>query len=632
MADANGPIDDAISQLQTGEHFARFLAQLDGLTESLAAMTATTSRLAAEANENLAKSLHPSTGRSGSRSPTASTHPETPLEHLLPKLPLPKSSRDAAREVLSGRATAIGADGHEYESGNVGPVKVWGNKELGVKDRLKLSAGSASSRVNNALHGRHVDANDVMAYSYLYSQLRGEGQRIGSWMEAKNPQAVGSQLGYARDGTDFGLPFQIPGTQLVTEAGRKGATEWAKRKWTAWKTPGLGTGDIGEIQGALYKQGWVEGDARDRMMDGLVGLKQRYKGMNTEAAASMIDQGTRYGNAHVQDMVGILKEVPEAARAAGLGMNEMLDAINEVANASQKQGATYKQGAAFAAQALAVTGRDPRLQQQLSENNFVQSRVLAQTGILPQAQGALDPNERLSLNAKSLREQFNIYRGMQDRKRKDPLTGETYTISGEDQAMAMVAEQTGLSVDAIKSQLKDEKRQTLLNQLTTSTRVSSKRVGDAARSGDFEAAKNSLIDTTALDKMREQGVMSEKDVTRIYGAAEEAMMRADKETDPKRRAQILAEAASEKLSAVKSFTKDSTKDTIEKGAGKDRNEVKLDLTDRAARLLKRVTTGDSDTKLDSFKDVAKAGGQLLLDSPASKIARLGPAAIPDLFD
>lgn len=612
-----------------GKVFDTFVKELRTVQASVPAMTAGKTSASTAGNRQLLDQY------GNPYQPAASHSPVPPDNARQPGAVGPNASR-VVRRVVGGKRD-LAQEAQEYDawtqqhpnaspiawdaaarywsehSGQIKPRELFGS-DLSLREKLTVARqgvggqlGDHATEFTSKRKEEWDKANLFEKYYIAQSTLRTAGHAVRS-MASHSPLGPGSALGYSQEGVNVG-PWQVPIANLATEAGRKGVSEWAKRKWIAWKTPGLGTGDIGEIQGALYKQGWVEGGARNRMFDAMVDVKKRYKGMDSDLMASMMDQGTRYGTGTVNDMVGILKKIPDAAHAAGLSMNEMVDAINQVANSSQKQGATYKQGAAFGLQALTTTGRDPRLAQQLSENPFVQSRIMAQTGILPQAQGALDPNQRLNLGNKSLREQYNIYRGMRSVPVKDPLTGKTHTVSGEAQALAMTADATGLSVDAVKSQLKDERRQALFNNLLTHTRYSSTDAASAANRGDWARADKELLETTQIDKMQRQGIISGKQASDIWHVTAEAVQKADKESDPEKRKALLKAAGTEKLRRLSTIAKDSTKDQIQQGAGKDR--VQITLTGKAEKFFK-VLSENTHTTWDDAKGIAQAGGEVLL--------------------
>lgn len=604
-------VDITLALNHVGKVFDTFVKELRTVQASVPAMTAAHSSAGTAGNRILLDQYgFPHPGSQASKPPEKK--PDAPEPGAVSR----HASR-AVRRVVGGNRD-LPADAAQYwqqQDGVIKPFKLFGasGPDLSRRDKLTLArqgAGDQLADTTKEFAQKRKDewekANLFEKYYIAQSMAQHVTRGLRS-MGSHNPMHLGTDLGYSQEGGSIGW-WQTP-LALASESGRKGVSEWFRRKELAWQTPGLGTKDIGEIQGSLYKQGWVEGGARDRMMNAMVDVKKRYKGMDSDLMASMLDQGTRYGTGTVNDMVGILKKIPDAARAAGLGMNEMVDAINAVANSSQKQGATFKQGAAFGLQALVTTGRDPRIAQQLSENPFVQSRIMAQTGILPQAQGALDPNQRLNLGNKSLREQYNIYRGMRAMPARDPLTGKTHTVSGEAQALAMTADATGLSADVVKSQLKDERRQALFNNLLTHTRYSSMDVAGAADKRNWAGADKELLETTQIDKMQRQGILTGKQADDIWHATAQAVQKADKESDPEKRKALLKDAGTDKLRRLSAIAKDSTKDQIQKSAGKDR--VQIALTGTAEKFFK-VLSKNTHTTWDDAKGIAQAGGEVLL--------------------
>lgn len=617
-------VDLTLALNHVGKVFDTFVKELKAVQDSVPAMTAARSSAGTAGNRVLLDQFgKPHPDSQASRPPPVPEGPEPGV--------VSRYASRSVRRVVGGNRD-LSTDARKYwdeQDGQINPLKVFGpsRPDLPRRERITLARQGLGDYLSDTTQEFAQKRKDEWQKANLFEKgyivqsgahaIANAGRRIASY----SPVNAGSALGYSQEGVGVG-PWQIPiASSFATEAGWKGMTEWVKRKNIAWGTPGLGTKDVGEIQGALYQQGYVEGGARDRMMDAMVDVKKRYKGMDTNLMASMLDQGTRYGTGTVDDMVGIMKKIPDAARAARLGMNEMVSAITEVANASQKQGATFKQGAAFGYQALVTTGRDPRLAQQLSENPFVQARIMAQTGVLPQAQGALDVNQRLNLGNRSLRDQYNIYRGMRPLPVKDPLTGEAHVISGEAQALAMTANATGLSVDVVRSQLKDERRQTMLNNLITHTRFSSQDVAAAAGRRDWKGARAELLDTSQLDKMQRQGVIKDKDgaINDIWSDAAKAVLQADKETDPGERATKLKAAATEKLNRLNTLAKESTKAQIGKSAGKQRVDVNISLTKRAADFFKAVTKSSA---VEDAKGIAQAGGEVFLGGDVSKLPKL----------
>lgn len=618
-------VELSLALTQVGTIFSNFVTELKAVQASTPAMTATTSE--GWTRSNGAMVWGAPQGHASRPPPPKTVAPEPGA--------VSRTASRAVRRVFGGSAElSDAAQAHwDQQGGKIEPRALWQAEGLTRGDKIRLgrqgfgAAMSDHTLSANQTRKEEWDKANLFEKGYIVQAAARTAGRMAQRVQSKNPMAVGSELGYSQEGGSLG-PVQMPWAPVSTEAGRKGITEWAKRKWMAWKTPGLGTGDIGEIQGALYGRGWVEGDHRDALMDSLVNVKKRYKGMDSDRAAAMLDQGTRYGNAQVSEMERILKRIPDAARAAGLGMNAMIDAIDEVANASQKQGATYAQGAKFGATALAVTGRDPRLQQALSESSFVQSRVTALTGVLPQAQGALDPNERLLLNARSLREEFNMYRGMPGRKRTDVLDpSQSYTVTGDEQAIAMLAEKhPELGPDGIRAALKDEKRQALMNQLGESVHLST-QIGDrAGRRRDWQTAEDKLRNTTVLEQMRDKHVLKQSDIDKIKKEADSAVSKARGLDDPKARAEALRNASAAKEKAIADITKDSTKKAVKDSTPP---EVKIALSGAAKHLFTLIGL-DANGKLAS-KSVADAGGKALLNTDVGKVAKLTVQSIGGLL-
>jgi len=676
MPDNQIDISLSILSQQSGVAFQEFVNQLKGINASLDAMRRVNTAGTLEANAALNREFHgsratserpqgggepaPNTRSSGEETHRRTAERNSVFDYAMQRVYETSYWRQQAgkrsydpRWVSESLAILTGQRAKPVDPDALSPLKIFRDNSLDFGQKLSMMADFATPRgglmgmaksflshpfVNNWLLARAFARNNGTAGDAVQATHAGWGRED----LFDGPFTVGND--------QFG--FLLPGSGLVSEAGRHNITEKAK-DWMEGLAPGFGRKDSQQVREELYRRGWVNGPARDRMYEGLKYLKQRHPGMDVGLNAEAIDQATRYGTTSVKEFVRTLSDIPEVARAAGVNFRDLQQQILEIGNATQQMGGTFAQGAQFAVQSAAITGMDPRIQQRLSENPFVQAMGMSTTGLLPQQQGLLSAGQRIAMNYDAAHQLIRMYSGFGDKEIRDQYGG-VETISGYDQAVAMAADQLGIDPEVLKKMERDRKVVHAGAQLEKMTEQQKKQVDAFLESGDKESAANVLnnmehsttddittwgdMEKMLLDQKDADGnrVFSDEEIKKIKEAGDTHIKRSFLGIDSlaKDKDVSAADAANARLEEVRRIMAKKSEDENRETAGA---KVEVGLAPGAEKLLKIIGVEDGDYGRRNVGQVAKAGGEAVINAvqmttnPVLSGERLAKAVLGGIF-
>lgn len=261
------------------------------------------------------------------------------------------------------------------------------------------------------------------------------GQQLGT------PQGQGS--------TNVG-PFQVPLNSLW-----HGISDVASSAWTGLTTPGVSTQQVMQGKTNLADLGWTNDNPMyGQLSSGINDLTQfggSRLGLNPDTT-ELLDQSTRYGTTSLESMVTTLKKIPDAAKAAQVSWEQQLADMKSLGELYNSQGGTVAAAAKFTNQWTQGTGLPASVAEQALQNPFVQSVGTMQTGLMPQLQGLMSPGQRIDQTYGAVNQMYDAMSGM-------PTTnsaiagpgGFSRTIGGNDQAIALTAQFTGLKPEVVKA-------------------------------------------------------------------------------------------------------------------------------------------------------------------------------------
>lgn len=155
-------------------------------------------------------------------------------------------------------------------------------------------------------------------------------------------------------------------------------------------------GQAATIYEQLYGQGWMGGQQTNAMRTAagqimnqnpfIGGMPQTY---------SMMDQATRKGQMSLQDFVGTMLKVPDAANAAHVNISQMMSDMQSLGDVNVSMGGTFGQGMQNAQAWSRITGMPAGPFGQMIQNPYVQGQTFLHTGLLPWEQGLATPYQHM---------------------------------------------------------------------------------------------------------------------------------------------------------------------------------------------------------------------------------------------
>lgn len=489
------------------------------------------------------------------------------------------------------------------------PIQIPRYGEFTIQDKLNMASdwlargGYRANRASRAAGGdpeagvgRLQSAallNQAAAYSpYIAGLGQSIMRRTGLTQGSSGPLGLninptqntlrGAAQGYDRAGADVTIPgthigFQLPGPlRFLTEAGREGLRTSVEQVKLAARSE-ITKEQAAAITEAVESRGW-RGDQQRRMVQGagdlfsLPGLNQ----LNPDLGVGLMDQSLRYGNSSVKDFVETMRGLPDAAKAAKVSIDEMASGLEEMGNAVQEQGGTFREGLQRGTEFSSITGLPPQAGTKLMQNPVVQSNMFLKTGLIPQVQGLAPTGSLTGSTYDSLKQMVGIFDNMPDTVIRG-ASGKT-TISGERQAIALAGQQLGLTPDEAISMWHNGKRIQTASRLETSLEGYQQERSKALRS------KRGLGGLGGLEVGDQKGRYNFADLENLMRSPD--LNFSDKEIEGIRDAHNPAEQRARLSEAIANHVPDSVE------GGKDK--VQIDLTDDAKRWFKQIDGNGSD--------------------------------------
>jgi hypothetical protein len=258
------------------------------------------------------------------------------------------------------------------------------------KDGMFKDAPFASS-VNRAAMFAEENALIIESARHAYSSLKN-----------KNSQMIdfGSRLG-AQPGSGFGSSIGPFRPAFINPAARQAIGASVESKFTSLISAGISPEQDLEMKAELADVGFFDStqDAKNLMGSADMfgqkgGLRELYQLDPRLADVDMLTKGTRYGQNSVEDMTKMMKEIPDAAKAAKMGIEDMVAEMKQAGEQAQETGGNYADGAAAASMFSQTTGMTADAFNGLNQNTLVQGRMFGTTGLPSFMQGLLSPAQK----------------------------------------------------------------------------------------------------------------------------------------------------------------------------------------------------------------------------------------------
>lgn len=294
--------------------------------------------------------------------------------------------RYTATDLLSlmarvGAALNQKLNGQFDEEGNLIPESVEGTG-LG-KITQRLSEG-ASSWVPNA------QAAWGLGKSY-YTGFKNASEGFGAYSGSLGYEPGNGALGVNNISGPFGTNFRLP---IFNSAALSGITSTAEAYLTAMSYPGLSGSQVMAMNQGLAERGWFPGQKpQQELFDAQAHLIEKggviqQLGENP-ATAEMLDEGTRNGNASMEELVQTIEEIPEAAKNAHEGIAQFQASMREVGEYNESIGGTKIEGQKQAKLLSESTGLPIQAIKGIIESPYTTSAIFRETGIPSWEQGSV---------------------------------------------------------------------------------------------------------------------------------------------------------------------------------------------------------------------------------------------------
>lgn len=309
-------------------------------------------------------------------------------------------------------------------------------------------------------------------------------QVLGKYMPTQFDDA-GAQLGYTRD-TGSPLPSHIFGFQTPFSAA--GAEGWRQQRDTMLMRmmPGINSEQAGAITQATANAGFSGNMGAELRRNFFAPAFQRW-GVNPNEIAPFT-QALRTGTAGIADLNRAISDLGDVSRAANMNVSQTVQAMNQVAEATQQMGGTYMQGLDYARTFQAGTGLPAEIGAKMSDNPIVQGFVAARTGMPAFAQGALPAVTRMRANREALAQMVSAYEGSMGgftetvRDASGDIVARPH-MSGHQAAIAGAAQQLGLTYEQARKMLNTGSNQNTVETAGAMIDDYEQRTRRAARGG-----------------------------------------------------------------------------------------------------------------------------------------------------
>lgn len=329
-------------------------------------------------------------------------------------------------------------------------------------NKLAIERMMDKNSVFNSLHGTKfydmalwADQNPVVVQKGL-DAIKGARAMNARQME------FGQQLG-AQPGSGFGSsigPFR-PG--FINPAARQSIGANIESRFTSAVTPGITPKEDLQLKADLADVGFFDGsqDAKNLLGSGDIfgakgGLRELYQLDPRIADVEMLTKGTRYGGSTVEEMTKMMKEIPDAAKAANTGIEDMIDQMKQAGQAAEDAGGSYRQGADAAKNFSERMGMPPAIYNTIKSSPLVEGRIFAQTGLPPFMQGAMPAAGQEIASMQAFQDISNSMGTFEDRFYT--LNGTEHRLSGNKVKAQMLQQQfPDLSTQQIENLLEPGK-------------------------------------------------------------------------------------------------------------------------------------------------------------------------------
>ena len=430
-------------------------------------------------------------------------------------------------------------------------------------------------------------ANNYATYHAAYQGIRGVLSRatgpdgpLGYSIRPGDVEATGEALGYERGQASIGVDgfgARIPGSQYLSEAGREGLRSRATRTGLA-AGGNINRAQANEIVDSIEAFGW---SGRERDTLAYAGLSPLVKqGQQAEDVMPLFDQALRRGNSSVSEIRNTLDHLGDTARRARIPMSELTQSIATSAEAWQRHGATFAQGAAASRGWTDITGLPPQLGAQQLDNPIIQGLTMSRTGMLPSQMAALGPSGVHGLTIESMEMMMDLSTGF-NREQRTPIRDaqgnviSQQRVSGEEMQMRQAAEMAGIPYEDFQRMWKNRTRDRAAGELQNALGAFEMRQRGAGLPGD-ERLRDAVL------RSRDQGGPGVRwehieGLLEKSGVSEEAIREVEQ-----RPMQERAEAARRAM---------RQRDDDRGVRGKNRNQVMVKFTGAAEKVLEQVVPG-----------------------------------------
>lgn len=381
---------------------------------------------------------------------------------------------DEEEASAEGGVTALpgssgGSSGASYPGGSAGwaqqyrdvhgPMTIPRAGEFTAQNLLEFAASSAATLANSKYVSSGSTAQGLIAMMGQGSQWTADkvlpplamARQYGSQFSqmSQGLENFGGSLGYQQTGAaslgplgttnDISLGplnFRPPG---INPAALQGIQQYAGSFMDAMTIPGLSTGQSAAFKQSLAERGWFPGQSQQQSMyDALTQLNITNPDLATNSGVTdLMDKATRSGTTSMKDMLQVIKSIPDAAKQAHEGIQQMVADMNTFGDYSQSQGGTHFAGQQQALQISSVTGMPASAMTGLINSPWTTSSIFRSTGQPDWMQGALPGSVK---NQGAMQGFFQAARavGRPQNTTIKQLGGFTQTVSGLQQQAAMM--------------------------------------------------------------------------------------------------------------------------------------------------------------------------------------------------
>lgn len=480
-------------------------------------------------------------------------------------------------------------------------------------DLSEIQAGGFTGRVAAAL-GRGAAVSPYIAhFGQTYLGMGGGSPGLfGAQFSPNYLARQGERMGYNLPGTlsdvpvvggladDLGVNFNLPssvrlGMDLLKRGDSSVIGREFRRMREGMRYAGISNEERMTVQERLIDAGRLgaggtEGDLSiGRSAFRILSSEGRMGAANPEQIMDALLQATQHGTTNLDAFTQQLQDVPTAADAARVGIDEMTQQMTEMGNFFQNEmGGFFAQGTRFAQDFARSTGLSPVVGQAALQNPMVQGMISMNTGTLPQTFGALPSGALTGGVLDTMELMMNVFRGSNQGGRVDiPGVGRMRT-SGRQADMALAAQQMGMSLDVFQglwNRRREARALTSLDMASDTFRDSFQRLGGSAagrrallHSRDPNDQIASAPEIGDLMRRANIGVEQRRDVQRLL------------RTDPN--------AAGRKINKIISEKSEKLRERME-NKSKTKVDVDIAFSGAAAKWLREVGRKVDDQEANS---------------------------------